>query len=140
MTKTDTYHIRITLKDSRPPVWRRIQVSGETRLGKLHDILQIAMGWTDSHLHAFRVGRNVTYGVPDPDFPDDTRSETRVRLGRIAIEGDTIHYEYDFGAGWEHALKIEKVLPADPATRAASPANAPVRPRIAAASPAMKTC
>jgi len=49
-----------------PPVWRRSEVPADIKLGKLQRILQTVMGWTDSHLRAFRVGRE-TYGVPDPD-------------------------------------------------------------------------
>ncbi|MEJ2347395.1 MAG: plasmid pRiA4b ORF-3 family protein [Gammaproteobacteria bacterium] len=109
---TDIYRIHVTLKYAAPPIWRRIEVPADIRLGRLHRILQTVMGWTDSHLHAFRAG-DVTYGVPDPDFPDATRAERNVRLDKIAAPGDTFIYEYDFGDGWEHELKIEKVLPAD---------------------------
>ena len=114
---TNIYQIKVTLKHT-PPIWRRIQVAADTKLGKLHHILQAAMGWTDSHLHAFRAGRT-SYGVPDPDFPDDMEmeNERNVRLDRITAEGDTLIYEYDFGDGWEHELKIEKVLKAEPKTR-----------------------
>jgi hypothetical protein len=55
------------------------------------------------------------YGVPDPDFPDDeTVNERNVRFDQITGEGGKLIYEYDFGDSWEHELKIEKVLPADP--------------------------
>lgn len=117
MKKADTpiYQIKVTLRDVSPPAWRRVEVPGDTKLGKLHRILQAALGWTDSHLHAFRIGRTV-YGVPDPDFPDDeTVNERNVRLARIAAQGDKLIYEYDFGDGWEHELRVEKVIPADPA-------------------------
>ncbi len=110
------YQIKITLCHIKPPIWRRIQIAGDTKLGKLHDILQAVMGWTNSHLHAFRVGHD-TYGVPDPDFPDDTKSERNVRLNKIAQEGDSLIYEYDFGDGWEHDLEIEKVMPPEPGTQ-----------------------
>lgn len=110
------YQIKITLKHSRPPIWRRLQVPADTTLGKLHDILQAAMGWTDSHLHAFHVG-DISYGVSDPEFPDEMKSERDARLDRIAAEGDTIIYEYDFGDGWEHELWIEKVRPAEKGKR-----------------------
>ena len=71
------------------------------------------MGWTDSHLHAFRVGRT-SYGVPQPEFPGDMENERNVRLDQIAAQGDKLIYEYDFGDGWEHELKIEKILPPEP--------------------------
>lgn len=73
------YQIKITLKHSRPPIWRRIQITGDTRLGKLHRILQVAMGWTDSHLHAFRAG-GMDYGNPEAfDLAEvnDALQETR---------------------------------------------------------------
>lgn len=109
------YRVKIALRHVAPPIWRRIEVPADTKLGKFHRILQAAMGWTDAHLHAYRVG-GVTYGVPDPDSPDDkTVNERNVRLDRIAGEGDKLIYEYDFGDGWEHELKIEKVLPAESA-------------------------
>lgn len=63
------YQLKVTLKGSKPPIWRRIQVRGDISLGRLHDILQIVMGWTDTHLHQFIIGRN-HYGVPDPDNPE----------------------------------------------------------------------
>jgi hypothetical protein len=109
------YQIKVTLRYVSPPVWRRIEVSGDTKLGKLHRILQAVMGWTDSHLHAFRTGHDV-YGVPNRDYPDDeTVNERNVRLDRIAAQGDKLIYEYDFGDGWEHELKTEKVFPAESA-------------------------
>ncbi len=113
MEQTPIYQIKVTLRDSTPPIWRRIQVKGDTKLDELHDILQIAMGWTDSHLHTFR-REAAEYGVPDPDFPDSMEDECSVRLDRIATEGETIIYEYDFGDGWEHDLEIEKVIAPEP--------------------------
>ena len=103
------YQIKVTLRHVSPPVWRRIEVPGDTTLDTLHDVLQIVMGWTDSHLHAFCAG-GVTYGMPDPEagFRDDMKDERNVRLDRIADKGGTLVYEYDFGDGWEHELKIEK--------------------------------
>lgn len=110
------YQIKVTLKWSKPPIWRRLQVRGDTKLGKLHQILQIAMGWWDEHLHAFEA-RGVAYGEPDPDFPSDLRSERNVRLDKIAQEGDTFRYEYDFGDSWVHEIKVEQVLDPEPGVR-----------------------
>jgi len=109
----DIFEIKITLQHVDPPLWRRIQVPADVPLDELHDVIQIAMGWTDSHLHAFRT-RDAQYGLPDPDFPSDTRDETDVPLDKVASEGDTLFYEYDFGDGWIHEISVEKVRPADP--------------------------
>lgn len=63
-----SYQLKITLRGSRPPIWRRFVVPDTITLPELHEVIQIVMGWTDSHLHEFVVGR-VSYGVPDPEFP-----------------------------------------------------------------------
>jgi hypothetical protein len=63
-TPTHTvYQIKVTLKGNKPPIWRRIQVTSETTLAKLHRILQRVMGWEDSHLHQFIIG-SMVYGDP----------------------------------------------------------------------------
>lgn len=109
------YQIKVTLYHSHPPIWRRIQIKGDIKLEKLHDVLQIAMGWSNSHLHVFRVGR-ISYGEPDPHFPDDTIDERDIRLDKIVTKGDTFIYEYDFGDSWEHEIKVEKILSVESGT------------------------
>lgn len=110
------YELKITLCGSKPPIWRRVQVPGGIKLNRLHDVLQIVMGWTDSHLHQFRVG-SIFYSLPSDDgfYPDvEQRDERRFRLADIAQhEKATLIYEYDFGDGWEHQVVVEKVLPPD---------------------------
>ncbi len=111
------YQLKVTLKGSKPPIWRRIQVLSDTRLGKLHRILQVVMGWSDYHLHQFIVGQTY-YGVPDPDFEMDVRSERTVPLSRVLLAPKAkLIYEYDFGDSWEHELLLEKVLDPDPTVR-----------------------
>jgi hypothetical protein len=110
------YQIKITLEDSKPPIWRRLLVRSDTSLGKLHLIIQAAMGWWDEHLHQFIVGRTY-YGIPDPDYLDDMemRDESRVKLSQIVSgEGFKFRYEYDFGDDWLHQVLVEKILPPEP--------------------------
>jgi hypothetical protein len=110
------YRIKVTLVGSKPPIWRRLLVPGDVTLGELHSILQVAMGWWDSHLHQFIVG-DTFYGVPDADDfgYDDTRDEQEVTLQEIVPgEGFRFRYEYDFGDGWLHNLLVEKILEPDP--------------------------
>jgi hypothetical protein len=117
--RTDTnpvYQLKITLQDSTPPIWRRVQVRGNTSLSRLHAILQVVMGWTDSHLHEFVI-RDVRYGMADMEWDplDRPRDERRVRLGQLlAREKDRFVYEYDFGDGWSHDILIEKIMPPEP--------------------------
>jgi hypothetical protein len=115
------YQLKVTLKHIRPPIWRRIQVYGNTPLLELHAILQAAMGWTNSHLHQFVVG-NTYYGLPEIDEFDDLnlKDERSVRLDQLLSNSwRKIIYEYDFGDGWEHEVLLEKVL--EPASRVKYP-------------------
>ena len=108
------YQLKVTLKHSKPPIWRRIQVRADVTLYDLHEIIQIAMGWTDSHLHQF-MANDVYYGEPNPDFGFDVANERRVRLHELVSEvKDKILYEYDFGDGWEHGIVLEKVPEPEP--------------------------
>ena len=116
-TPGEIYQIKVTLRHSKPPIWRRIQVPGDVNLAKLHHILQAVMGWADYHLHQFIVGGEY-YGEPHPDYEvwgPEMRDERRVKLHQIAPEaGLKFVYEYDFGDSWEHELLVEKILPAEP--------------------------
>lgn len=108
------FQIKITLQGTNPPIWRRVLVPAELTLARLHDVLQAAMGWTDSHLHEFRIGRQ-RFGIPDADDQfiggPPTTDERYVRLSRLFTKaGAKAEYSYDFGDGWEHALLVEKVL------------------------------
>ncbi len=107
------YQIKVTLSDSQPPIWRRIQVRSDITLAELHRILQIVMGWTDMHLHQFVI-RDKYYGIPDEEDIglSKTIDERKHKLGDVLPgENSQFLYDYDFGDNWEHVLLIEKVLP-----------------------------
>ena len=86
-------------------------------LADLHEVLQTAFGWTDSHLHQFDV-RGTLYRVPDPDDVDWGRpvgDERRASLREVVgTRVRKLVYEYDFGDGWEHDITVERRLPAEP--------------------------
>lgn len=111
------YQLKVTLEGIRPPIWRRFRVRSDVNLARLHEVLQTVMGWTDSHLHQFRVGGR-TYGVPDPDdldFGAPVLDERRAHLSALAPdERDRFAYDYDFGDDWKHTVVVEKILPPDP--------------------------
>ncbi len=112
--KEKIYQLKVTLKGSKPPIWRRLLVRSSMTLPQLHNVLQMAMGWDNYHLHQFIAGGQF-YGEPDPDFDMDVIDERRVKLDRLLqSEKDSIVYEYDFGDGWEHKVELEKILPFDP--------------------------
>jgi len=111
------YQLKITLKGSDPPIWRRVVVRSDMPLRRLHGVIQRVMGWTDSHLHRFIVGETY-YGTPDPEmmgFGRQTLSEKRYTVAEVApAVKRSFVYEYDFGDGWEHKIVVEKILPPDP--------------------------
>lgn len=112
------YQLKITLKWSKPPIWRRVVARADMPLNRLHDLMQMVMGWTNSHLHHFAAG-NTFYGRPDPGFAGmggEELNEKRYTLADLAPAAKKkFIYEYDFGDSWEHEVKVEKILPADAA-------------------------
>lgn len=108
------HRLKITLLGLRPPVWRRLLVPSDTRLDRLHDMIQIAFGWNDSHLHQFRVGRDI---FTDPRTLEEGNDldERRFRLADVApLPRDRFRYDYDFGDSWEHEIQVEAVQPREP--------------------------
>lgn len=119
MSKKDTqiYQIKMTLKYSKPPIWRRLLVSSETTLAQLHNIIQIAMGWYDSHLHMFRIyDQNYSNPYYEGGLVElDALDSRRAKLSQlITAKGEKFAYEYDFGDSWDHDILVEKILPPDP--------------------------
>jgi hypothetical protein len=110
------YQLRIELKHIEPLIWRRLLVPENVTLAKLHVILQWAMGWTNSHLHEFQIGRQ-RYGIPDEEWPSSEPiiDERRARLNAL-VDGGTkrFAYVYDFGDHWEHTVKVEDLVPPRP--------------------------
>ena len=110
------YQMKITLRDSKPPIWRRVLASADTSLEKLHQILQIAFGWTDSHLHQF-IKEGQHYSLPEyglGEYGHEVRNERRVKLSQLGLEPKRkFYYEYDFGDSWEHEIVVEKILEAE---------------------------
>ena len=102
------YQIKLTLKYSKPPIWRRIEISSETKLEELHKIIQTTMGWMNGHLHHFMVG-NEFYNPPS-EWDDFGINYTGMKIKDfLFIKGEKINYEYDFGDSWIHELKLEKI-------------------------------
>ncbi len=102
---------KVTLRDSHPAIWRRLQVGDNVLLPQLHGILQLAMGWTNSHLHSFQVGKQ-TFAEPSPDDFFPVVDYRTVRLSQIAPKvKDHFVYLYDFGDRWEHDIVVERIFP-----------------------------
>jgi hypothetical protein len=110
--------LAITLDDVKPPVRRRIEVPLSIHLDRLHRVLQIVMGWEDYHLYEFRIGRDIRYGIPDPDwdFPGSSpRSAKQTTLASLLAQTPkkVFKYVYDFGDDWRHTVKLEALTAAE---------------------------
>jgi hypothetical protein len=111
------YQLKVTLRDSKSPIWRRIQVTSDIRLSMLHHVLQVVMGWEDAHLHQF-IAHGIYYGTPNPDFGFEVQNEQYMSLQQVVSrEKDKLIYEYDFGDSWEHELLVEKIRPLEEGKR-----------------------
>lgn len=119
-TPSQIFQLKITLIESKPPIWRRVLVMDNTTLYQLNQIIQIAMGWTNSHLHLFDIdGR--TYSLPEfelDEWGEPVGNERQVRLSAFNWKpGKKIRYEYDFGDNWRHQVVVEKILPIEQGVR-----------------------
>ena len=112
------YQLKILLIGSKPDIWRRLRVPGNAKLGWIHAVLQVAMGWTNSHLHHFLTAE-ARYS--DPRHNEDRglgeepdRDEAKATLEQVVPDqGAQFGYEYDFGDSWEHEITVENILPPD---------------------------
>lgn len=107
------YQLKITLKNIKPPIWRRFQVLSSTTLEQLHEIIQSVMDWGNCHLHQFVIS-GVEYGKPEPAFDFHVHDEKKIKLSQVVTgEKFKFHYVYDFGDDWEHEIILEKILPSE---------------------------
>lgn len=116
------FRVRAELAGTAEPLWRRLDLASYMFLDDLHEVLQAAFGWTDSHLHRFAsgdsyYGKNTEYYLMpfEVDEGEDGVPEEQVRLDEVlARPGDSLFYCYDFGDDWQHILRFEEVLPSHP--------------------------
>lgn len=112
--------VTVRLRDTEPSITRTLELAEDLPLDAVHDVVQIAFGWENAHLHQFLGGpeRNRSFYVPGEwidESPEGSRAEHLVTIGELfRLHGDTVTYEYDFGDGWEHSITLDSELPADP--------------------------
>lgn len=105
------YQFKVTLDDIQPVIWRRFQVESDITLKRLAATILIVVGWSNSHLHQFSIGKK-RYGLPEEDFMeyDDFFDEGKFRLSDFSEkELAKVNFAYDFGDGWTHTVQLEKV-------------------------------
>ena len=108
------YQFKITLLDTQPPIWRRIQVRADISLLRFSTTIILAMGWNGKHLHQFHNGGR-RYGMPTGDTESDRGiiDERKVALQDFSKDDlKSFKFEYDFGDGWVHSVELEEVFEA----------------------------
>jgi hypothetical protein len=112
--------IKITLKGSKPPIWRRVQIASTSSFADLHGVIRDAMGWDGSHLHGFAFEQKqsrfpILIGPPSQDSMIDTLHEKRELVTNwLGKKAEQCLYTYDYGDDWDHIVLLEKTLPIDP--------------------------
>jgi len=120
------HHLKLTLKNIKPPIWREFLVPSDIRLDRLHEVIQIVMGWEDCHLHEFSNGvrgpGGLIFGPPaEPGFDlpgmggPPIRAEKKATLLDLApVKGSKFRYWYDFGDDWYHDAVVKAVAEPKP--------------------------
>jgi hypothetical protein len=113
--------MRISLDYIEPEIWRRFIVDSSFTLDKLHQVIQIVMGWTNTHLYSFEIDK-VNYDLPDPDdeelFDSIGKGPKRENSKKVKLQNlnlrprQKFHYTYDFGDNWEHTVLVENIYEA----------------------------
>jgi hypothetical protein len=104
----EIYQLHVELQDIEPLIWRKLLVPAAIPLPELHNLLQLAMGWTNSHLHSFEIGSH-SYSMADAELDelqmlDEDNYTLEQALGKSVRE---FVYEYDFGDGWRHRITVD---------------------------------
>jgi hypothetical protein len=110
---------KITLRDIKPAIWRRIQVPHTYTFWDFHVAIQDAMGWDDMHLHGFDVkepisGHEIDVGIPGEEWDAETKTLpgwlVPVALFFTVLNRKGV-YTYDYGDDWRHNILLEKIAP-----------------------------
>ncbi len=115
---TDIIQLKITLQETNPPIWRRIQVPKSITFFDLNHIIQIAMGWTNSHIFEFVIhGYTIGWAGDEENENEQPIDANSVLLGLVLNQpNEKFVFTYDFGDWWEHSVEVEALLPKDEKT------------------------
>lgn len=106
------YQIKITIKGSKPPIWRRVIVPDRITFADLDAVIESVFGWTHSHLYEFYFKEDDVRFTIDPSYYNQGDAEKEC-IDAWMWEGNKCLYIYDFGDDWMHDLVVEKIVPYD---------------------------
>lgn len=110
LSTVNCYQLRIWLKRISPMIWRRVVLNGNISIKDLHYIIQIIMGWSDTHLNTFTI-HGKTYGVPHIGGVNFKDNPAKITFDQLRLrKNEKFTYEYDFISHWMHEIRVEKVV------------------------------
>jgi Plasmid pRiA4b ORF-3-like protein len=108
------YQFHVWLRGISPLIWCRLLLRSDQSIADLHYALQLAFGWSDSHLHRFRI-HGKEFGVHHMGGPIFGQRADEIRLVDFHFRvGERFLYEYGFGDCWEHRTRLERIRPLEP--------------------------
>ena len=110
--KYKSYIIKVTIKNTHPPDWRRLQIPAGITYHELNAIIQLAFNWSGYHLYSFEIG-NLLIEIPDDIFDDfdyKVINSKRTKVDKYFDKIEKLEYTYDFGDNWIHDIQIENVV------------------------------
>lgn len=115
MKANQALKLRVKILETEPPIWRSIVVPSDITFARLHLILQVALGWSDSKEHQFSFAGGLGLGSADDTSGADADNERKFKLFTLVSPDKAFYYGYDFTAGWFHEITLEEVLPPEQA-------------------------
>jgi Plasmid pRiA4b ORF-3-like protein len=110
-THVEVYRLHVWIRQISPMIWRRLLVRSDSTIADLHYALQIAFGWSDAHLNLFHI-HGEDHGVYHDGGTSFSTNPNQVRLCDFHFRiNEYFRYEYDFGDGWQHSVRVEARLP-----------------------------
>lgn len=111
MPTPEVYQFHVCLRGISPMIWCRLLLRSNHTIADLHYTLQIAFGWSDFHLHRFRI-HGKDFSMPHTGGLVFDHHAGKVRLADFHFRlGERFLYEYDFGDQWRHQIRLEQFLP-----------------------------
>ncbi len=110
-TNPVVYQFHVKLRGISPAIWRRLLLRADSTTENLHYTVQLAMGWTDSHLNRFFNSRSLLCVIAY------RRPSVFGTCQRFPVVGFRLRerflYEYDFGDSWQHDIRLERKVVLD---------------------------
>lgn len=116
--KQKYYQIKVSIKNTHPPVWRRLLIPEGITFHQLNAIIQIAFDWCGYHMYNFEIGSTLYGGGISIEIPYEdnnldyyeVKSSKSTKIDKYFREYKKMKYIYDFGDDWEHEITIEKEI------------------------------